>query len=44
MAATGDRYTAALACFVCSGSDFGQTEEVKDIVDEIPGRVRFPDP
>ena len=23
---------------------FGQIEEVKDIVDEIPGRVRFPDP
>ena len=96
MAATGDRYTAALACFVASGSGysralrlawpvreraffedrfvlwplqqildqsdryaicladkdearlflyyFGQIEEVKDIVDEIPGRVRFPDP
>jgi hypothetical protein len=96
MAATGDRYTAALACLVASGSGysralrlawpvreraffedrfilwplqqildqsdryaicmadkdearlflyyFGQIEEVKDIVDEIPGRVRFPDP
>ena len=96
LAAVGERYTQALACFVSSGADysrvlrlawpvrqraffedrfvlwplqqildqsdryaicladkdearlflyyFGQIEEVKDIVDEIPGRVRFPDP
>ena len=96
LAAVGERYTQALACFVASGADysrvlrlawpvrqraffedrfvlwplqqildqsdryaicltdkdearlflydFGRIEEVKDIVDEIPGRVRFPDP
>jgi peptide chain release factor subunit 1 len=96
LAAVGERYTQALACFVASGADYsrvlrlawpvrqraffedrfvlwplqqildqsdryaicltdkdearlflydvGQIEEVKDIVDEIPGRVRFPDP
>jgi peptide subunit release factor 1 (eRF1) len=96
MAATGDRYTLALACFVASGADYsralrlawpvrdraffedrfvlwplqqvldqsdryaicltdrdearlflyylGQIEEVKDIIDEVPERVRFPDP